>query len=201
MSGLALALGSIWLVSPLLAEDKSALSDAADMAKMAELGKPGANHHLLAELVGTWDIKVTFWMAPGAPPSTSTGTAVRKSIMGGRYFVMDTKAKMQMPGPDGKMQPVDYQGMEVDGYDNMKGKFFTTWMDNMGTGLLQADGSYDPASTTFTYHADEEVAPGTTMKARGTVKVIDKDHYVFDWFEAQGGKEEKSMEITYTRQK
>jgi hypothetical protein len=160
-----------------------------------------ANHQLLADLNGTWDCKVTFWMEPGGPPNVSTGTSVRKPVMDGHYFVMDTVAKMQMPGPDGKMQLLDYKGMETDGYDDMKGKFFSTWIDSMSTGLLVAEGSYDPASKTFTYHMEEEMAPGKTMKIRETLQVIDKDHNVMEWYEDRADKEVKMMEINYTRQK
>lgn len=202
VTALTFALSGTLLVTSALADDKGAPPNPAETAaKMADPGQPGANHQLLAELVGSWDCKMTFWMAPGAPPSTSAGTAVRKPIMGGRYFVMDTAVKMQMPGPDGQNHPVDYKGMELDGYDNGKGVFFSTWVDNMGTGLLKAEGSYDPASKTFTYHAQEEMTPGTKTAVRGAVKVIDKDHYIFEWYEDRGGKEEKTMEITYTRQK
>ena len=202
VTALTFALSGTLLVTSTLAGDKGAPPDpAAEMAKMVALGKPGANQQLLAELVGSWDCKVTFWMEPGAPPSVSVGTAVRRSIMDGRYFVMDTASKMDMPGPDGKMHPMDFKGMEIDGYDNVKGKFFSTWIDNMGTGVLLAEGSYDPADKTFTYHLEEEMMPGTKTKVRETVKVIDKDHHVFEWYEDRGGKEEKTMEITYTRQK
>ncbi len=202
ITALTLALGGTLLVHSVSAQEKGASTDQAEMmAKMAELGKPGANHKLFADLVGSWDCKITFWMEPGTPPNVSSGTAVRKPILDGRYFVMDTVAKMDMPGPDGQMHPVEYKGMQIDGYDNMKGKFFATWMDSMGTGLLMSEGSYDPASKTFTYHSEEEMVPGKKTPVRGTVKVIDKDHHVFEWYEEQGGKERKAMEITYTRQK
>ena len=198
--GLTLALGSISFGTASQAEDKGSSSDQAKMmAKMVELGQPGPNHKLLADLVGTWESKATFQMAPGAPPTVSIGTAVRKPAMDGRYFITDTTAKMDMPGPDGKMQSMDYQGMEIEGYDNVKGKFFATWIDSMGTSLLLSEGTYDPASKTFTYHLDEEMAPGKHTKVRETLKVLDKDHYVFDWYEDHGGKEAKTMEVTYAR--
>ena len=198
---LTFALSGTLLVTSAWAEDKGAPPDQAEMmAKMVALGQPSENHKLLADLVGSWDCKITFWMEPGAPPSVSLGTAVRKSIMDGRYFVLDTAAKMEMPGPDGQMHPVDFKGMELDGYDNVKGKFFSTWVDNTGTSLLMAEGSYDPASKTFTYHLEEEMAPGVKTKVRETLRVIDKDHHVFEWHEDRGGKEEKTMEVTYTRQ-
>lgn len=189
------------IATPALGEDKKASDEAAEMAKMVEMGQPSANHKVLEGLVGSWDCKVTFWMSPDAPPSISTGTAVRTSIMDGRYFLMNTTTKMQMPGADGKMELVDYKGMELDGYDNMKGKFFSTWIDSMGTGVLISEGSYDPASKTFTYHMEEEMAPGKTMKIRETLQVIDKDHNVMEWYEDRADKQVKMMEITYTRQK
>ena len=203
MAALTFALSGTLLVTSTFAEDKGAPPDQAEMmAKMAALGQPNENHKLLAELVGSWDCKITLWMGgPGAPPSVSSGTAVRKPIMDGRYFIMDTVATMDMPGPDGKVHPVEYKGMELDGYDNMKGKFFSTWIDSMGTGMLMSEGSYDPASKTFTYRSEEEMMPGKKTKMRAAVKVIDKDHHVFEWYEDQGGKERKAMEITYTRQK
>ena len=202
MTALTFVLGGTLLITSALAAEKGAPPDPAEeMAKMAALGQPGENHKLLAELVGSWDCKVTFWLEPGAPPSVSSGTAVRKATLDGRYFVMDTAVKMQMPGPDGQMHPVDYKGMQIDGYDNAKGRFFSTWMDNMGTGLLMAEGSYDPADKTFTYHSEEETTPGTKTKVRGVVELIDKDDYLFDWYEEHGGKEAKTMEIMYTRQK
>ena len=56
------------------------------MKQMMELAKLNENHKLLASMAGTWTYNVTMWMAPGAPPSKSTGTAVRKAMMDGRYF-------------------------------------------------------------------------------------------------------------------
>ena len=59
------------------------------MAQMMELGKPSENHKLLADIVGTWNYTVKMWMDPDAyaKPEESKGTAVRKSMMDGRYFV------------------------------------------------------------------------------------------------------------------
>ena len=166
---------------------------------MMEMGQPGENHKLLAGLVGTWNYKVKFWMAPGAPPTESVGTAVRKPLMGGRYFVLDTTGKFQMPGPDGKMQSIDFKGMEVDGFDNVKKKFVSSWIDNMGTSILMSEGTYDPSTKTFTYSSEEEMAPGMKTKVRETIQVLDKDHHIFEWYEDHGGQEVRTMEITYAR--
>lgn len=43
--------------------------------------------------------------------------------------------------------------------------------------------------------------PGTMVKVRQTVKIADDDSHAMEWYEIRGGKEVKTMEIAYTRQK
>ena len=138
---------------------------------------------------------------PTAKPEESKGTATRKAIFGGRYFQVDVGGKMQMPGPDGKPKDMEFKGMSIEGYDNVKKKFVATWVDNMGTGIMLSEGRYDPATKTFTYTGEVEMIPGMKQKIRETVKVVDKDHHMFEWYEDRGGKEAKTMEISYTRKK
>jgi hypothetical protein len=173
------------------------------MAQMVELSKPGENHKLLADLSGTWTYTVKMWMNPdpSAPPQQSTGTATRKPMMDGRYFVMDVSGKMQMPGPDGKLKDMTFKGMSIDGYDNVKKKFVSSWIDSMGTGIMFSDGTYDPATKAFTYTSEIEVIPGMKQKVREVIKIVDKDHHTFEWYEDRGGQEAKTMEINYTRKK
>jgi hypothetical protein len=173
------------------------------MTQMMELSKLNENHKLLADLVGTWGYTVKMWMNPdpNAKPEESKGTAVRKSMMDGRFFVVDVTGKMEMPGADGKKKEMTFKGMGIDGYDNVKKKFVGTWMDNMGTGVMMSEGDYDPATKTFTYASEYEAIPGMKTKIREVVKIVDKDHHTFEWYEDRGGKEAKTMEISYTRKK
>jgi len=168
-----------------------------------ELSKLNENHKLLADLAGTWTYTIKMWMNPdpNAKPQESKGTAVRKSMMDGRYFVMDVSGKMQMPGPDGKMKDINFKGMGLEGYDNVKKKFVGTWVDNMGTGIFMAEGDYDPATKTFTYNSEMEPIPGMKTKVREVVKIVDKDHHTLEWYEDRGGQDAKTMEINYTRAK
>ena len=46
---------------------------------------PGSVHQMLAKSDGEWTAETTLWAAPGAPPTKSTGTAVNRMILGGRY--------------------------------------------------------------------------------------------------------------------
>jgi hypothetical protein len=175
-------------------------SEAEMMKMMAEMGKVNENHKLLEQLVGDWTYAVKMWMAPNMPASESKGTATRKAEMDGRYFIANASGKFQMPGPDGKMQDVDFKGMSVDGYDNAKKKFVSSWID-MGTGILLSEGTYDAGTKTFTYVGNYDMAPGVTSKVRETVKLDDKDHYTMAMWEHRGGEDVKTMEIAYTRKK
>src|SRR6266478_9197015 len=178
-------------------------NEAEMMKQMMELAKLNENHKLLADLAGTWSYTVKFWMNPdpNAKPQESKGTAVRKSMMDGRYFVMDVTGKMDIPGPDGKKKEMTFKGMGVEGYDNVKKKFVGTWVDNMGTGIMMSEGDYDPATKTFTYTGEVEAIPGMKQKIREVMKITDKDHHIFEWYEDRGGQEAKTMEISYTRKK
>ena len=171
------------------------------MKQMMEMSKLNENHKLLADMNGNWNYTIKFWMNPdpNAKPQESKGTATRKSIMGGRYVVMDVAGKMQMPGQDGKMKDMQFKGMGVEGYDNAKQKFVASWIDNMGTGIQFSDGTYDPATKTLTYTSEIEMMPGMKTPVREVLKITDKDHMMLEWYETHGGQEKKTMEINYTR--
>ena len=173
------------------------------MAQMMELSKLNENHKLLSSLDGTWNCNVKMWMDGDTSknPDVSKSTAVRKSIMDGRYVVMDVTGKMEMPGPDGKKKEMTFKGQGTEGYDNVKKKFVGTWIDSMGTGVMMSEGDYDPATKTFTYTGEIEVMPGMKQKIREVVKLTDKNHMDFEWYEDRGGQEMKTMEINYTKKK
>jgi len=183
------------------AKDAKAPGESDMMAMMMELMKPGDNHKLLAQAVGSWTYSVKAWMNPDpkAAPMESSGSAVFREAMGGRYVVSDHTGKMQMPGADGKMMDMDFKGMGIDGYDNAKKKFVSSWIDNMGTGIMRLEGDYDAGTKTFTYVGEEEMMPGMKTKVRMVLKITDKDHRTFEFYEDRGGTEFKAMQIDYTR--
>lgn len=176
-------------------------SEAEMMKMMMEMSKLNDNHKLLTSLDGTWSFTTKMWMSgdPSSKPEESKGTAVRKSIMGGRFVTMDVNGKFKMPDETGKMKEIEFKGHGLDAYDNAKQKFVSAWIDNMGTGIMMAEGTYDPATKTFTYTGEYQMAPGMKQQIREVIKLTDKDHMVFEWYENRGGTEAKTMEINYTR--
>jgi hypothetical protein len=189
------------------ADAKPAQPSAEDtqkmMSQMMDLAKLGDNHKLLGELAGTWNFVVKSWMSgdTSAKPEESKGTAVRKPIMDGRFYVLDVSGKMEMPGPDGKKKEMAFKGMGVEGYDNVKKKFYSSWVDNMGTGMMMSEGDYDPSTKTFTYNGEFEAIPGMKQKVREVIKINDKDHHLLEWYEDRNGTDTKTMEISYSRAK
>jgi hypothetical protein len=171
------------------------------MKQMMEMSKLNENHKLLSGMNGNWNFAIKMWMNPdpNAKPQESKGSATRKDIMGGRYVMMDVTGKMQMPGENGKMKDVQFKGMGIEGYDNAKQKFVSSWIDNMGTGIQFAEGTYDPATKTFTYTSEIEMVPGMKIPVRELIKVPDNNHMSLEWYENRGGQDKKTMEINYTR--
>ena len=175
-------------------------NEAEMMKQMMELPKLNDNHKLLADFAGSWSTSVKM-MEPGKEPTVSKGSVTYKSIMNGRYVIGDHTGSMKMPGADGKMKDFTFKGMSTDGYDNVKQKFTSSWMDNMGTGIMIMEGTYDPATKTFTYTGEMEMVPGMKTPIRSVVKATDKNHRTFEWYENRGGQEMKTLEISYTRKK
>ncbi|MGZ5020837.1 MAG: DUF1579 domain-containing protein, partial [Chthoniobacterales bacterium] len=210
---LATLMAAALLASPTIAQTQTAspatgassagMPSADDMKMMMEMAKPNENHKLLASMDGSWDYTVKMWMDgdTSKKPQESKGTAVHTSIMDGRFCTQEVTGKMEMPGPDGKMKSMDFHGMGLEAYDNAKKKFVGSWIDNMGTGIMNSEGDYDAPSKTFTYTGEYQMAPGMNQKIKEVLKMTDKDHMTFEWYEDRGGKETKTMQIDYTRKK
>src|SRR5689334_21341385 len=73
--------------------------DKTPPAGMPPLPKPGPEHAIFKQVAGTWDAKVESFMAPGAPPSVSTGVETVRVGCGGLCSITDFKGSFAMaPG-------------------------------------------------------------------------------------------------------
>ncbi|HJS34054.1 MAG TPA: DUF1579 domain-containing protein [Pseudoxanthomonas sp.] len=191
---LSVAVSALLLAGPALAQDKPPAMTPETQAMMEayqKAGTPGMEHGRLASMAGTYDLTVKSWYAPGAPPSTDTGTATRKMILGNR--VMLEEVTSQMMG-----QPFSGQGLH--GFDNVTGKYWGTWNDSMSTGLMVSEGTCDAqlsCTYTGTHHDPVTKKP---QSSRMTTRWTDKNTEVFEMYgPGPDGKEAKMMEITYKR--
>lgn len=72
-----------------------------------------------------------------------------------------------------------YEGMSIIGYDNAKKIFQSSWVDNMGTGVMTMEGTYDPATKTLilTGKGYDPMA-GKDMNMKQTFRFTDDKHQV-----------------------
>jgi hypothetical protein len=166
----------------------------ATMEAMQKAGAIGPQHKQLQAMVGDWTYAMKFWTDPAGKPDESTGSTTYRSLMDGRFVQHEHKGvSMGMP----------FHGLGVLGYDNVTKQFQAHFFENMSTGQMLLNGGYDPASKTYTFRGDMDdmLKPGTKVKVRETVKVVDNDTHVLEWYETRSGKEARTLEITYKRKK
>jgi hypothetical protein len=166
----------------------------AMMAKMAKAGTPGPQHAMLAKMAGEWACTVKFQMDPSQPSQESQSSASITALMDGRY-IQELDSGQMMGSP--------FNGMGITGFDNVTGKYVSTWIDNMGTGIMTSVGTADASGKVISWNATEnDPTTGKAKKVRMVTTFTDDDHHTFDMFGVPpGGKKEmKMMTITYARQ-
>jgi len=106
----------------------------AMMDKMTKAATPGAPHAMLAKMAGEWTCTVEYQMDPSQPAQKSQSSATITSMMDGRYI---------QEVASGQMMGMPFSGMGLYGFDNVIGKYVSTWIDNMGTGIMTSVGTAD----------------------------------------------------------
>ena len=164
-------------------------SQTDDMKKWMDYMTPGDMQKMLQRGVGTHKMKTTMWMTPGAEPMVSEATAVGEMILGGRY--LSTKIS-------GDMMGMPFEGISVEGYDNAVKLFMTTWVDNMGTGIMYMTGKWDEAAkqVQFTGRMVDPIK-GDWCDVRQVVTYNSDGSFMMEMYgPGPDGKEFKTMEVT-----
>lgn len=181
--------------------DKPAPSPMPDSAKQMEnwgaYMTPGDMHKMMASWNGTWIGEVTSWHSPDSPPMSSKTTTTNKMVMGGRY---------QQSSHSGNMMDMPFEGLSTLAYDNNTKKFISTWIDNMGTGMMVLSGPWDEASNSMTLTGkmvNPAAGDGREQDIREVFKVIDDNNQVMEMYckDDPNSQEYKIMEIKFTRKK
>ena len=185
----ALALAAL----PALAQQPDAMTpeQKAEMEAYMKAGTPGAPHKFMAGTAGSYDCKVKSWHEPGKAPMEETGTATRTMGLDGRVLMEDFK---------GSMMGMPFTGHGMSGYDNVSGKYWSTWTDSMSTGLMVSTGTCDTQhACTYTGSWNDPIKKGP-ITARMTSRWTSPTVEVFEMYAPdKDGKEMKMMEITYTK--
>lgn len=171
------------------------MPDSAAMTKAwMEYATPGEAHKMMAAEDGTWDGDITMWMTPDAKPIKQKTSADFKMVLGGRY---------QESVHKGMFMGAPFEGHSTLAFDNATQEYTSTWIDNMGTGIMIMKGKYDPATKMFSMKGNC-VDPVTKKekKMRETITVIDDHTRKLEMYDTgYDGKEFKNMEIMMTKKK
>lgn len=173
------------------AEAAPKLDSAAAAKAMEAYMTPGEVHKMMTSWNGAWDEQITMWMDPAAPPSTTKGKVVNKMILGGRY--QESKHSANMMG-------MPFEGIGTLAYDNAKKEFVSSWVDNMGTGIMMLKGTWDDGSKSMTLKGKGyDPSTGKDCEVKEVFKVVDDKNQVLEMYMNSGGKEFKTMEIKFVK--
>jgi hypothetical protein len=151
------------------------------------LPKPGPEHEHLKQMEGTWEANVKF------PGGESKGTMTYKMELGGLWLLSNFKG--QFGG-----QP--FQGKGIDGYDSVKKKYVSIWVDSMSMAPMISEGTFDKERKVLTMFGEGPAMEGKMTKYKSVIEIKDHDTMVFTMSgPLKEGKEQSMLTITYTRKK
>jgi hypothetical protein len=183
------------LVAPALAQGGDAPQmtpeQMAEMEAYMQAGTPGAPHKALAASVGDYDLTIKSWQEPGGPAMEETATATRSMALDGRVLIENLK---------GSMMGMPFTGHAMMGYDNVSGKYWSTWTDSMSTGIMVSEGTCDAQDVcTYTGSWNDPIKKGP-VTTKMTTRWTSPTTQIFEMFgPGRDGKEMKMMEMTYTK--
>ncbi len=173
--------------------------DSAQMAAMMkaweDFAKPGAEHTWMAKQSGTWTCdSVKQWMDPSQPPTIAKATEKLSMGLNGLYQMTDFSTIM-MGAP--------MQGHGIMGFDKMKKKFVLSWIDNMGSGIVRMEGTYNEGTKMLSMAGKQsDPISKTETDMRQELKFIDDNSFTMSMYgTGHDGKEAKFMEGTFKRKK
>jgi hypothetical protein len=173
-----LVLAGAVVASLALAEDKPASQkldpQMEEMMKKAEAAcTPGAAHQALEPLVGDWTAEVKCWMASGAPPTITQGTAQCTWALKGRFVQQEFS---------GEFLGKPFRGIGFTGYDNVRQQYRSVWIDDMSTTMVTSEGEADPAGKVLTLAGDYACAmTGEKNKTcKQILRIVSRDQHIFE---------------------
>lgn len=167
--------------------------EAKMMAMWMEAGAPCEFHQYLQPLVGKWKTATKYRFGKEAPWTQSTGESESRWAMGGRYIIENFKShSKEMP----------FDGMGITGYDKVKKKYVSTWIDSMSTTMMISTGTIDASHKVITFFAtyDDPFTGQKDKPQKTTLTILNENKIVMEMYErGQDGEWFMNLEVVYTR--
>ena len=149
------------------------------------LVEPGPEHDVLKAMEGTWDAVMKM------------GAEETKGVM---TYQMDLGGLWLLSTFEGEFTGMKFKGHGIDGYNPMKKKYVSVWVDSWTPTVLNLEGDWDKESKTLTMAGDPPGPNGETAKVTMITKWTNQDQMEFTMFgPGPDGKQMEMMVITYTR--
>ena len=187
-----LALGvaaTLCTAAPAVAGNAEGYDEQAMMEAWMKAATPGEQHTMLASMAGEWKTTTTMYeMGQAAEPTE--GSASFEVLMGGRV-VKGVHSGMMMGMP--------FDGISMEGFDNVTGKYWSTWVDTMGTGLYVMHGK--DMGDHLSYKGMMTMPVGGEAKMRMDMMHEGDDKAVMKMYMTYPGSDEEqlSMVMEYAR--
>jgi len=183
---------------------EAAPQDKSELPAWISRGLPGRGHEVLAPLVGTWQVQMSFYgtlgRKPDQPPLVTNDLISRRQWVAGGRYIEDT-----MEGAlEGK--PMWRKGWL--GYSTMDARYEWVTIDPVNTTMMRFEGAPNSVGRTpismsgiFTDQgvAGEETV-GKSVGMRTVIIIENNDHHVFElYFTRPGQQEALATRGIYTR--
>ena len=162
----------------------------AEMEAMMALNALGPAHEAFQDQTGIWQASMTAYM-DGLPPMEMQGESSMNTLLGGRYLMEEFVS-------DFMGEP--FEGLLLQGYDNLAEEYWTIWIDSTSTGYQLSRGKKRPDGSIELKGTMKDLRTPEGRPVRSVVTHVDDNHVRFEMYDtAPDGSEVLSMEIDYTR--
>lgn len=176
------------IIAGLLLLAAASFSPVAAQNALPEILKPGAGHHRLDSLVGTWDVTVRFRYGAG-PERTGRASATIAWTLDGRLLRQEYHAESGQ------------ETLQLYGFDNQRGAYYLIKFDNFDTGVVHAEGSVSADGRTITTTGNRvDPMTGKSASVRIVLTILSRNRFTSEWFmQTPDGKEERTVSMDHVR--
>ncbi len=169
-----------------------AMSQDALMEAWMTSGEPGPHHEHMKQFLGRWKSTSTFWNAPGEEPTQAGGEMTYESLYDGRFLLARY---------EGEMFGAPFSGLSTLGYNNVRKRYESIWIDNVSSSHAMSVGTCDASGKTFTMSMENwDPISGRKKTSREIIRILSPERHEMLWYDkGPDGKEFMSAKIVYEK--